>query len=325
MRPIVVFSTTSDIEATVVLALLDSHGIPGFRVTGNPQAILPMSLSPLGEIRIAVPDASAEAAEAIIASHRADLGAKVVRLRDEFDGLESRIGYRFRDRGLLEHALTHKSRAAEDLSGGVSDNESLEFLGDAVLGLVVADTLFHRFPASTEGHKSKVKAAVVSTASLARHAERIGIGEHLLLGRGEEKTGGRTKPALLADTFEALIAAIYLDGGLEAARGFLLRELDGAIAAGAVQAVVGHDYKSALQERLQAVGRSLPEYVVTGEAGPDHQKAFKVDVVVGGQVLGRAVGRAKKQAEQEAARLALTALDGGAPDGSREPPQDSTS
>ena len=119
MRPIVVFSTTSDIEATVVLALLDSHGIPGFRVTGNPQAILPMSLSPLGEIRIAVPDASAEAAEAIIASHRADLGAKVVRLRDEFDGLESRIGYRFRDRGLLEHALTHKSRAAEDLSGGV--------------------------------------------------------------------------------------------------------------------------------------------------------------------------------------------------------------
>lgn len=312
MRPIVVFSTTSDIEASVVLALLDSHGIAGFRAGGNPQAILPMTLSPLGEIRIAVPEESAEAAAGIIASHRADLGTKVVRLRDEYDGLESRIGYRFRDRGLLEHALTHKSRAAEDLSGGVTDNESLEFLGDAVLGLVVADTLFHRFPESNEGHKSKVKAAVVSTASLARHADRIGLGAHLLLGRGEEKTGGRAKPALLADAFEALIAAIYLDGGLEAVRMFLVRELDDAIAAGAAQPVVGHDYKSALQERLQAAGHPLPEYVVTGEEGPDHQKAFRVNVVVGGQVLGRASGRAKKLAEQEAARLALDALDSGA-------------
>jgi ribonuclease-3 len=309
MRPVIVFSTTSDIEASVVLALLDSHGIAGFRISGNPQAILPMSMSPLGEIRIAVPEESAEAAAGIIESHRADVGSRVVRLRDEFDGLEGRIDYRFRDRGLLEHALTHKSRAAEDLSGGVADNESLEFLGDAVLGLVVADTLFHRFPDSTEGHKSKVKAAVVSTQSLARHAEQIGLGQYLLLGRGEEKTGGRAKPALLADAFEALIAAIYLDGGLEAARTFLLRELDEAIAAGASQAVVGHDFKSALQERLQAGGRPLPEYIVTGEEGPDHLKAFTVDVVVGGQVLGRATGRAKKQAEQEAARLALAGLD----------------
>src|SRR5258705_6859255 len=131
MPPVVVFSTTSDIEASVVLALLDSQGIAAFRITGNPQAILPMSMSPLGEVRIAVPEDVAEDALRIIESHREDVGARVVRLRDEFDEIETRIGYRFNDRGLLEHALTHKSRAAEDVSGGVADNESLEFLGDA--------------------------------------------------------------------------------------------------------------------------------------------------------------------------------------------------
>src|SRR4026209_943601 len=188
MNPDIVFSTTSDIEASVVLALLDSHGISGFRITGNPQAILPMSMSPLGEVRIAVPEDLAEEARRIIDSHREDVGARVVRLRDEFDELQVRIGDRFRDRGLLEHALTHKSRAAEDASGGVADNESLEFLGDAVLGFVVADVLFKRFPEYDEGQKSKVKASVVSTASLARHAEQMGLGDHLLLGRGEEKT-----------------------------------------------------------------------------------------------------------------------------------------
>jgi ribonuclease-3 len=198
MPPVIVFSTTSDIEASVVLALLDSQGIAGFRISGNPQAILPMSMSPLGEIRIAVPEDAADDAIRIIDSHREDVGARVVRIRDEFDDLETRIEYRFRDRGLLEHALTHKSRAAEDASGGVSDNESLEFLGDAVLGLVVADALFHQYPSYDEGQKSKIKAAVVSTQSLARHAEHLRLGEHLILGRGEEKTGGRFKQALLA-------------------------------------------------------------------------------------------------------------------------------
>ena len=170
--------------------------------------------------------------------------------------------------------------------GGVSDNESLEFLGDAVLGLVVAETLFRRHPEFDEGVKSKIKASVVSTASLARHAEVIGLGEYLLLGRGEEKTGGRFKQALLADAYEALIAAIYLDGGLEAATAFLHRELQAALEAGATQTVVGHDYKSALQERLQGLGRTLPEYRVTGEAGPDHRKVFTIDVMVG--EIGRA-------------------------------------
>jgi ribonuclease-3 len=309
MPPVVVFSTTSDIEASVVLALLDSHGIAAFRITGNPQAILPMSMSPLGEVRIAVHDDAADDARRIIESHREDVGARVVRLRDEFDEIETRIEYRFRDRGLLEHALTHKSRAAEDISGGVADNESLEFLGDAVLGLIVADALFRQYPNYDEGQKSKIKASVVSTQALARQAEDIRLGDHLILGRGEEKTGGRFKQALLADAYEALIAAIYLDGGLEAAETFLRRELKNAIDAGAERNFVGQDYKSALQERVQALGRPLPEYRIAGEAGPDHRKVFSVDVVVGGEVLGSASGRAKKEAEQEAARLALDRLE----------------
>jgi ribonuclease III len=244
----------------------------------------------------------------VIEAHRLEVDGRVERLKAEFDELQQRIGYRFRDTGLLEHALTHRSRAAEDASGGVADNESLEFLGDAVLGLVVADLLFHQYPSSTEGQKSKIKASVVSTASLARHAERIRLGEHLLLGRGEEKTGGRFKPALLADAYEAMIAAIYLDGGLGAAAAFLRRELKAAIDAG-VSPGQAADCKSALQERLQALGRPLPEYRVSGEAGPDHRKTFTVEVLVDGVVLGTATGRAKKDAEQDAARLALAALD----------------
>ena len=308
MDPIVVFTTTSDIEASVVTALLGSHGIASFRLSGNPQAIWPMAVNPLGAIRIAVAaDASAEAGR-IIESHREDVGTKVVRLRDEFEELQRRIGYRFKDRGLLEHALTHKSRTAEDVSGGVLDNESLEFLGDAVLGLVVAELLFHKYPTYTEGQKSKIKAAVVSTQSLARHAEQLWLGEYLILGRGEEKTGGRFKQALLADTYEALLAAVYLDGGLSAAAGFVERELVDAIGSAAVETIVGQDYKSALQERLQALGRPLPEYRLAGATGPDHRKRFSIEVVVEGDVLGSASGRAKKEAEQEAARLALAKL-----------------
>jgi ribonuclease-3 len=305
MAPRVVFTTTSDIEASVVTALLDSHGIHSFRISGNPQAIWPMAVNSLGDIRIAVAEEIAEEAERIISSHREDVGSRVVRLRDEFEELQERVGYRFRDRGLLEHALTHRSRAAEDASGGVADNESLEFLGDAVLGLVVAELLFRRYPEYDEGQKSKIKASVVSTQALARRAEHIQLGDHLLLGRGEEKTGGRFKQALLADGFEALIAAMYLDGGLPAAAGFLERELADAIASGAGEAVVGQDYKSALQERLQALGRPLPEYRVAAESGPDHRKEFTIEVVVEGEVLGTASGKAKKEAEQEAARLAL--------------------
>lgn len=308
MTPVVIFTTDSDIEASVVSALLDSRGITSFRMSGNPQAIWPMVVHAFGSIRIAVSEDVADEARGIIESHREAVGARVVHLRDEFDDLQAKVGYRFRDRGMLEHALTHRSRAAEDQSGGVSDNESLEFLGDAVLGLVVADALYRRFPEFDEGVKSKIKASLVSTATLARHAEAIQLGEHLLLGRGEEKTGGRFKQALLADAFEALIAAIYLDGGLEAASEFLRRELDGDLEAGAKQTVVGHDYKSALQERLQGLGRPLPEYRVASASGPDHRKVFTIEVLVGGEVMASASGLAKKQAEQEAARQALGLL-----------------
>jgi ribonuclease III len=309
VTPVIVFTTASDIEASVVMALLDSRGIQSFRASGNTQAIWPMAVSAMGPIRVAVAAHAADEARTIIEGHRQDVGAKVVRLRDEFDELQTRLGYRFRDRGMLEHALTHRSRAAEDASGGVADNESLEFLGDAVLGLVVADILFHQFPHYDEGQKSKIKAAVVSTHSLAQQAARLRLGEHLILGRGEEKTGGRDKPALLADAYEAIIAAVYLDGGLEAAEAFLRRELKEAIDEGSAP-TFARDCKSALQERQQGLGRPLPEYRLAGEDGPDHRKTFTVEVAVAGEVLGIASGRAKKEAEQEAARLALARLDG---------------
>jgi ribonuclease-3 len=168
--------------------------------------------------------------------------------------------------------------------------------------------LFRSFPDYSEGQKSKIKANLVSTASLAELAEQLGLGDHMILGRGEEKTGGRFKQALLADAYEALIAALYLDGGLEAAQAFLLREMREALDTGAAPGFT-QDFKSALQERLQALGAPLPEYRVAGESGPDHRKTFSVDVLVSGEVLGSASGKAKKEAEQEAARIALGNLD----------------
>jgi ribonuclease-3 len=305
--PVVVFDTASDIEASVVMALLDSHGIGAFRVSGNPQAIWPMAVTSLGRIQVAVAAPVAEEARRVIESHREERGQRVVRLPDDLDTLEQTLGYDFENRRLLEQALTHRSRSAEDSSRDGADNESLEFLGDALLGFVVADWLFQQYPDYDEGQKSKIKAAVVSTQALARHAEAMRLGDHLILGRGEEKTGGREKPALLADAFEAVVAAIYIDGGLEAAATFLRQQLKDAVDAGRDPLLVV-DYKSALQERLQALGRPLPHYRLAGESGPDHQKRFHVEVVVAGEVRGAATGRAKKEAEQDAARQALASL-----------------
>jgi len=274
-----------------------------------PHSVFPLSVDPLGEVRLSVRDDEAEEAKRVIDSHRTELkNGQVVRLRDEFDLLERAIGYRFRDRGLLEHAMTHTSKANEDVSGGVVDNESLEFLGDALLGFVVADLLFRDFPQFDEGEKSKTKAALVSTASLARQAEKLQLGDHLLLGRGEEKTGGRRKQALLADTYEALIAAIYLDGGVEHARAFIVREFHEQIDDVRLHGVGGQDFKSALQELLQARDLPLPEYRLVGTAGPDHHKLFEVEVGVRGEPVARAIGTSKKEAEQEAARAALEQL-----------------
>jgi ribonuclease-3 len=262
------------------------------------------------ELSVSVREDEAEEAVRVIEGHREEVGGGlVVPLPQQFAALEARLGYRFRDRGLLEHALTHKSKAHEDPSGGVIDNESLEFLGDAVLGLVVADALFRTFPEFSEGQKSKIKAMVVSTTALAELAEKLGLGEHMILGRGEEKTGGRRKQALLADTCEALIAAVYLDGGLEPARQFLMRELRETIEAAGTPNYFGRDHKSRLQEALQALGRPLPIYRVAGEVGPDHRKLFHVEVQVGGETIAQGAGRTKKDAEQDAAKAALAALD----------------
>lgn len=308
---VVIFRTHSDVEASIVRSLLEAHGVRSLVSSDVSHTVFPLSVNDLGEVRISVHQAEAEEALHIIETHRHDApGGQVVRLRDEFEDLQRSIDYRFRDRGLLEHAMTHTSRANEDVSGGAADNESLEFLGDALLGFVVADMLFHEFPASNEGQKSKLKATLVSTTTLARQAERLALGDHLLLGRGEEKTGGRRKQALLADGYEALIAAMYLDGGIEQARAFIQREFapllvevkDGGLSAGQ------RDFKSALQEHLQATDRPLPEYRLMGTLGPDHRKQFQVSVVVGGEALADAIGPSKKEAEQEAARQALERL-----------------
>jgi ribonuclease-3 len=322
--PIVVFSTSSDVEAQVVRGLLETHGIPVMTSAEALRAIFPAPATAQGDVRLSVPAELAAEARQIIESHRDDgpPGAPVVRLRDEFAPLEQRIGYRFRDRGLLEHALTHTSRFHEDVTGGVLHNESLEFLGDAVLGLVIAEALYREHPEYDEGQKSKIKASLVSAARLARLGDDLQLGSHLLLGRGEEKSGGRRKTALLADACEALIAAMYLDGGLAAARGFITREIWAGLGTpthpGGLAAMMG-DYKSALQEVLQEAGRGLPEYRIAGERGPAHERLFEVELYVEGRLVAQAEGRTKKEAEQEAARTALEATPPAGGSGRPEP------
>ena len=310
----VIFRTHSEIEASLVRGLLESHDIPVMVSSGLTQAVFPVPVSELGELRISVPAGYAEEAFRLIEAYQRPSepeGPRVVPIRQQFLPLEERIRYRFRDRGLLEHALTHRSRAHEDVTGGVADNESLEFLGDAVLGFIIAEALFREHPDLDEGQKSKIKASLVSATTLAMVGERLDLGPYLLLGRGEEKTGGRKKTALLADACEAIIAAIYLDGGMDAARDLVLREVWSLRAelsqTGTLTALTG-DFKSALQELLQEQQRGLPEYRIVGESGPDHRKVFDVEVWVAGIVVARADGRSKKEAEQRAAQLALDHL-----------------
>jgi ribonuclease III len=234
-----------------------------------------------------------------------EMGTKPAR-EAELELLEQRMGHRFRDRALLERALTHTSRANEDLTGQLRHNEALEFLGDAVLGLVVTDLLHRRDPEGTEGAKSRARAHLVAAPTLAARAADIGIPDLLVLGRGEEKTGGRTKTALWADAYEALIAALYLDGGFEAAHRFVrdefARDMEGA-------SPQGRDHKSALQELLQGRGEPVPDYVVAAEEGPSHRRRFRVSCVLEGRVVSEGEGHSKKEAQQEAARKALLVLE----------------
>ena len=221
--------------------------------------------------------------------------------------LEETLGYSFRSPGVLLRALTHRSHTYESQSRETaSDNEQMEFLGDAVLGFLVSARLVGAFPDYPEGRLSKLKAHLVSANHLFKTARQLGLGDYLQLGRGEEMSGGRSKRALLVDAVEAVIAALYLDGGVEAARSFVDRfvitdQLEHLVPEGDPL----EDYKSALQEMLQAGGLQPPKYTVVQERGPQHQKTFTVEVRVGGEFRTQAEGLSKKEAAQRAAHAAL--------------------
>ena len=247
--------------------------------------------------------------------------------------LETVLGHRFQRPELLERALTHRSLAYEQrladaesadpalhdtYSDPSADNEQLEFLGDAVIGFLVAEELCRRYPALREGALTRLRAELVSRHHLGLVAERLNLGEYMLLGRGEERSGGRRNTALLANCIEAVVAALYLDGGIEVARAFIMRDVIEPDAAGLhkkiLRGVSIGDYKSALQERLQAQKQGQPEYSVRAEKGPDHRKRFLVEVAVAKngattRPLARGLGSTKKKAEQEAARRAIVKLE----------------
>jgi ribonuclease-3 len=224
---------------------------------------------------------------------------------DEKDQIEALLGYRFRESDRLEESLTHRS-----LRQGIGgpDNERLEFLGDRVLGLVVSERLCHIYPEWEAGKLSKGLARLVNASSIQNAARRLKLGEHLRLGPGEEKTGGRDKKRLLSDAYEAVLGAIYLDGGLAPAAEFVERTLLVPAMKAEVEALERSDHKSALQEWLQERGQDVVEYRLIDACGPDHQKTFEVEVWHEGKQLSLATGRTKKEAEQAAAKLALDVL-----------------
>lgn len=221
-----------------------------------------------------------------------------------------RLGYAFEAPALLVQALTHKSYANENRGGGSGHNERLEFLGDTVLDFVVSDILMRLCPESPEGELSRLRSMIVSEVNLAGVARKLGFGSYLLLGKGEEQTGGRDKSSLLANAVEAVIAAIYLDGGLDAAYGFIQREFEPDIRE-MIDTGQSFDSKTELQEYCQSSFGMLPGYNVVGEHGPDHEKVFEVEITAGGRTLGAGTGKSKKEAEQNAARAALESLRGG--------------
>jgi ribonuclease-3 len=220
-------------------------------------------------------------------------------------GLAARLGHRFKDLGLLDRALTHASQANESQALRRRDNEPLEFLGDAVLELAVTDLLHRRDPEGSEGRKTRRRAQLVSAPSLARRALGLGLPELLRLGKGEEKTGGRAKAALWADAYEAVIAAVYLDGGFRAAQRLVEAEFAGDLV---TSDDVSEDPKSRLQELLQGHGRPLPRYAVVSEEGPSHRRQFRVECRLDDGSVTTGAGPSKKAAQQEAARRALERL-----------------
>jgi len=217
-----------------------------------------------------------------------------------YDDLRQALGRPDLDPGLLDRALTHRSFAYEN--GGLPTNERLEFLGDSVLGLIVTETLYMTHPDLNEGRLAKLRAAVVNARALADVARVIGLGEHIKLGRGEENTGGRAKSSILSDTVEAVIGAVYLSGGFDAAGDVVHRLFDPLMDA-AAELGAGLDWKTSLQELSAQHGLGVPEYVIE-DSGPDHAKTFIARVRVGGKLYGHGTGRSKKEAEQQAAETA---------------------
>ena len=219
--------------------------------------------------------------------------------------LEKAIGYRFKDISLLQNALAHSSYANERWHNSLLSNERLEFLGDSILGMTVADHLYRNFPDRPEGELTRMRADMVCEKTLAAVANRIGLGQHLLLGHGEERFGGRNRDSILADAVESVIAACYLDGGFESAaafiRSFILCDVP-------VKQLHNVDYKTALQELVQRKKNQVLTYALVGESGPDHDKSFLVEVSLNGQVVGNGSGRSKKKAEQMAAQDAMEKL-----------------
>ena len=222
--------------------------------------------------------------------------------------LEERLGYTFRNKDLLRGAMYHSSYANEHRDSGIQSNERLEFLGDAVLGLVVGEHLFRTHPDAPEGDLTRMRAALVCEESLHEVAQGLGLGEYLKLGRGEESGGGRQRPSILADATESVFAAVYLDGGMEAARALIHRVL---LERGREQAVESRrrDYKTALQEVVQRKANQVLRYEMIGASGPDHDKVFTCAVTLNDAVIGQGSGRSKKEAEQSAARAALERME----------------
>ena len=219
--------------------------------------------------------------------------------------LENAIGYRFHNIQLLHNALTHSSYANERWHNSLLSNERLEFLGDSVLGMLVAEYLFRNFPDRPEGELTRMRADMVCEQTLAAAANKIGIGEHLMLGHGEEQGGGRNRNSILADAVESVIAACYLDGGYEASLKFV-----NTFILSDIPVVKYHnaDYKTALQEKVQQKKNQQLSYHLVGEEGPDHDKRFRVEVLLNGNPIGSGTGTSKKRAEQDAARVALEGL-----------------
>ncbi len=224
---------------------------------------------------------------------------------NELNELENGLGYAFTDRALLVNALTHSSYANENRDRGIRDNERLEFLGDSILGFVVAEYLYRHFPGHPEGELTRVRADLVCETNLARQAETIRLGEFLLLGHGEEQGGGRKRASIVSDAMESVIAAAYMDGGFSAAKGIIDRLILRDVS---MTKPHNFDYKTALQELVQRKKDQVLQYELTGESGPDHDKHFAVEVRLNGRTVGCGTGSSKKRAEQAAADDAIARL-----------------